>query len=197
MRPTVYLDLDRTIFRTIDSKLIWDELAKHHSEAAGAYEKRGDFHSTFGDMYSYDMSSHLQSIGLEPELIFRELIDSPVADGRLQYAGADELVAVLQKKADVKVLTFGYDENQRLRASLCPALRGLDIITTLRPKSEFFAAHPEPSWLIDDKPVGHELPPSVRFIQVSLEGLPFPDDADWPTFTSLYGVKEYFDETLH
>jgi len=195
----VYLDLDRTIFKTNDSEKILLKIAELYPELdASQLEKdRTTFHETVGDLYYWDLGRQLSTYGLDAEEVFTELAGTDLADGRLEYEGAATLISSLQSAdVDVRVLTFGPDDYQRFKASLCPSLRSLAVTTTLSPKSELFEASEEECWLVDDKPIGNELPGNVSFVQVSLEGQQY-QQLDWPVFYSLTDVKEFFDDVMH
>jgi len=198
----VYLDLDRTIFKTDEnsqSKLILQKISELYPELDVTQLEKDTttFHATVGDLYYWDLGRQLNSYGLDAEEVFTELANSELADGRLEFEGASSLVSSLQTAgADVRVLTFGADDYQRFKAALCPSLRGLPVTTTLLPKSELFEDSDEECWLVDDKPIGDELPGNVSFVQVSLEGETY-DQLDWPVFYSLVDVKEFFDDVMH
>jgi hypothetical protein len=163
-----------------------------------AADRYTDFFVTMpGDTYYYDLSPHLESVGLDPEAVYTRLHATALSDGHLQHAGLDELVKTMNAKGTVQVLTFGPDRYQRFKASLCPALSGLEVVTTLENKSILLKDAGEDSLLIDDKPVGLGLPGDMQFVQVSLEGKETESLGSWPVFTSLEQVKEYIDETMH
>lgn len=195
----VYLDLDRTIFQAGQTKQIWEKIAELYPEvtAEELHDGRRSFYHMIEDLYYYDFSSQLLSLGLSPEDVYNELAASELADGRLEFPGTSELVKTLQEhEADVRVLTFGPDDYQRFKTSLCPSLRGLPVTTTLEPKRLLLEANEEECWLVDDKAIGDELPGNVSFVQVSLEGNEVSRDELWPVYTSLTQVKEFFDEVL-
>ena len=195
----VYLDLDRTMFRTAGSgEVIFDKIAELFTgfDVKRALVERDDYYVEVGDLYYHDMSKQLSDNRLEPDEVYAALRQSNLADGRFQFDGCDELIQLLKKRADVRVFTFGPDDFQRFKASLCPALDGLTVITTMRPKAELLRSSPDPAWLVDDKPIGDQLPDTVQFIQVSLEGASVSHDASWPLFYSLREVKEFFNDAL-
>lgn len=194
----VYLDLDRTLFKTGNVKVLWEYIAQQYPEIGDAFAGRETYYHYVDDMYYYDMSAHLTSLGLEPELVYGELGNSIYADGRFEYEGAGELIeALLSYGYDVRIMTFGTDDYQRFKASLCPSLLGLPIVSTLRPKPEVLEELEEECWLVDDRPLGDELPGNVSFVQVSLEGKPIPPDVFWPVKRSLHETKEFFDAIMH
>lgn len=198
-KPIVYLDLDRTLFDTRKIILLWQELAKKYDidpEACAA--ERSKFYVWEGSTtYCHDFSKQLRSYGIPPHEAFELLTSSSVADGRMEHPYVNQLVTTLNDLADLRVLTYGTDDYQRLKAKLCPSLDGVTVVTTLQHKGDYFNETKEYCWLVDDKPVGNELPGRVKFIQVALEA-EVPDfTAPWPIFTSLRDVKEYLYEQLH
>ena len=84
----VYLDLDRTLFKTQDFFAVWDVIAAEYPEATGAAAKRRDYYRTVDDMYFYDMSAQLRDLGLDPETVYAEVAQSEYADGRLEHDDA-------------------------------------------------------------------------------------------------------------
>lgn len=194
----VYLDLDRTLFNTAKISDAWDYIGKLYPEAKDAFDNHEDYFHYVGDLYYYDMGAHLTSLGLEPAEVYAAVAGSELGDGRFELEGCKALVDSLVRDGyDVSVLTFGSDDYQRFKVSLCPSLRGVPVMTTLRPKTEVLEELGEECWLVDDRPLGDELPGNVSFIQMSLDGLTVPADADWTVKHSLTEVKEFFDAISH
>ena len=194
----VYLDLDRTLFKTASMDTVWEYISSLYPEAADAFDNHETYFHYIGDMYYYDMGAHLASLGLDPEEVYAAVANSEYADGRLEYEGCRELIKFLQKQGyEVRVLTFGSDDYQRFKASLCPSLKGIPIVTTLRAKPDVLEELEEECWLVDDRPLGDELPNNVSFIQISPDGAAVPYDADWTVKRSLNEVKDFFDAIMH
>lgn len=194
----VYLDLDRTIFQTTETPQLWKKLAQFYPELSVEELEAGRkaFYGQIEDLYYYDFGSQLLSLGIDPSEAFSRLVETELADGRFEFPGASELVTALQGYGvEVQVLTFGIDDFQRFKASLCPALRGLPVITTLERKGLLFESGEVECWLVDDKAIGDELPGNVSFVQVSLEGHEVADQ-EWPVYRNLREVKEFFDGVL-
>lgn len=184
----LFLDLDRTLFRTKDVPLIWQQIAAMYPsvDADKAYLDQPSYYVWSEGLYYHDFSHQLKDLGLEPSQVYEHVRSSELADGRMSFEGANEFIADVMAKHDVAVLTYGLSDYQGFKASLCPALADVPIITTLRPKREYLQETGE-SWLVDDKPLGNELPEHVSFIQVSLEGNQAPVQR-WPVCTSLLEV---------
>lgn len=193
MNSIVFLDLDRTLFRTnIASLMKWRAIGRQYPSVDGELEhaRQGDFYVHSGDAYAYDFTAHLKAAGLNPAEVYDFLKGSEVADGRLEYDGVKELVNWLVENGEVRVLTYGIDDYQRLKAALCPSLINVEIITTLESKADFLKNKGE-AWLVDDKDIGSELTSNVKFIQVDLEGGGVDlVDRPWPIVSSLTQVLE-------
>lgn len=164
----VYLDLDRTLYRTaIATREKWRVLGGRYPQIDIAAEcaRQHDFYVHDGDAYAYDFSAHIAAIGLDVAEVYTVLRESELADGRLEYDGVAALVAHARTLGEVQILTYGIDDYQRLKASLCPSLASVPVVTTLRPKGEFLQDKGD-VWLVDDKPLADALPQNVRFIRV-------------------------------
>lgn len=194
----IYLDLDRTLLRTDALEELWDYLRTEYPHLADHMGRNEDYLRYVDDMSYYDFGAQLADMGLEPDVIYAELAESEYADGRYEYDGASELITSLRANGfELSVLTFGADDYQRFKASLCPSLAGMQIITTNRPKYDVLSEIAEDGcWLVDDRPIGDELPNNVSFVQVSQEGQPFPHDALWPIKQNLQEVKEFFEDVV-
>lgn len=194
----VYLDLDRTLFQTSRSAEIWDAIAALYPDvdAKTAFDSRSTYYRYIGDQYYHDMSAQLESLGLDPEEVYEKLRGTDLADGRFEFEYCPELIELLVSRAEVSIFTFGADDYQRFKVSLCPSLRQLPVMTTLRAKADVLDDSQEECWLVDDKPIGDELPGNVSFVQVSLEDSTVLPDAIWPVFYDLNSLREFFDDVL-
>lgn len=197
----VFLDLDRTLFDTRRVIEIWRELARHYeldAEKAAAERFNWDVW-TSKETYYNDFSAQLRAYNIDPVEGFEHIKKSKLGRGEFEFPYTDVLVSTVKSLAEVKILSFGADDYQRLKAALCPSLDGVEVITTLEPKRVIlkrYAADYD-CWLVDDKPIGHDMPAGVNFVQVALES-EVPDFTEpWPVFTSLKDVKEYLYEQLH
>lgn len=188
---TTYLDLDRTLYRTNGAGAAkWCLVGQVHPQVnvAREFDRQRKFYQHNGDAYAYDFTAHLLSLDLDVAAVYAMLRRSELADGHLEYDGVADLVAWAQSQGAVKILTYGIDDYQRLKASLCPSLAGVEVITTLRPKGEYLRSE-QNAWMVDDKPIGYTMPPGVRFIQACLEGQDCTD-APWPVAASLHQVLQ-------
>ena len=201
MKPRLFLDLDRTLFRTSEfDRDKWLLIAARypHIDAAREQARQPDFYvvDPMSEMYYYDFFAHLVALELPRDSVIGLLDKSSLADGRLEYDGVSELVAWARTATDLAVLTYGPAEYQLLKAGLCPSLKGVKSITTLQPKHYFFATMSQKDqggqvWMVDDKAIGEELPESVRFIQaVGYNGLEVPDGAAWPVAREVSEIRQ-------
>ncbi len=177
---TYYLDLDRTLFRTEDTKAIFVQIGELYPkiDVMTGYRDRATYYvypfTREGDTktYYHDVSRWLEDNGLDPAAVYTRLQMSELADGRFEYPGTDTIVRQLSQLGRIAVLTFGEDRYQRCKAGLCPSLDGIPVITTLRPKGEYLTNYAQPGdWLIDDKVVTG-LPEGVRMVRVDHQNGP-------------------------
>ena len=198
-RVKLFLDLDRTLFNTgLFGELRLDVLRQSFPSIDIFTERlrQQDFYIRNGGMYYYDFTEHMKSLGLSAVEVYRLLEKSIIADGKLEFEGVKELVNWAKANTELKILTYGKDDYQKLKAALCPSLRGVDIVATQRPKKEFF--HEEKFegevWMVDDKAIDG-LPENVNFIQVSLEGAEFEPSPRWHQVKSLNEVLNILQKT--
>lgn len=185
-RMTTYLDLDRTLYKTDSAGAAkWRVICQAYPQVnnQAEYDRQQEFYVYSGDTYAYNFTAHVRSLGLNSAEVYDVIRRSDIADGRLEHEGVTELVSYAQSRGDVKVLTYGFDDYQNLKAALCPSIRGIEVITTLLPKGEYLH-DVQNAWMVDDKAIGDELPSGVRFIQACLEGQSYTDAA-WPVATAL------------
>lgn len=193
----LFLDLDRTLFKTSDfDEQRWQLLEQWFPDVISAEKERPrqyEFFMHSDSLYAYDFTSHMDSLGLNAAIIMDRLRGSVLADGRLEYDGVFDLIDWAKRQERVAILTYGPDDYQRLKADLCPSLAGVEIITTPRHKANFFRENsPTGSvWMVDDKPIGKDLPSDVNFIQVTeYNGISAPPEADWPVVARLSELKQ-------
>lgn len=193
----VFLDLDRTLFDTDRAVELWDVLADHYDIVPEVcIAEQEDFFVWHDGAYTHDMSEQLRSYGIHPPEAYEHIVASDLADGRFEIPYTAQLVAFLKEVANVAVLTYGPDEYQRVKAALCPSLRGIPVITTLRPKAEVLAESGQ-CYLVDDKDLGESPPKNVHLVQVVPPGKTIVADMPWPVCLSLKEVKEYLYEQMH
>ncbi len=189
----VFLDLDRTLFKT-DSfdEQKWQLLADEYSiDAELEHSRQPNFYVYNDDMYAYDFNSHIEDLSLPLDEVYGLIVKSSMNDGRLEYPGVKELIDDLSDKSDLRILTYGHERYQNLKYSLCPSLEKVAMTTTLKRKGQYFRDNNiMQGYMVDDKPIGSELPRGVKFIQVSLDGLKADQRVNWPILSNLGGVAD-------
>ena len=198
MSLRVFLDLDRTLFRTSElDEAEWGLLGRQFGiDSEAELARRTDFHVRTETAYYYDFAAHVREAGLGEEAVFAFLLQSTLADGRMEYDGVAELVTWAKHRGTVHVLTYGPANYQRFKAALCPSLKEAEIITTLQSKSEYFREQCPTGevWMVDDKPIGGDLPDNVRFIQTAeYNSIAAPEHPAWPVATALGQIPEIVD----
>jgi len=193
MKPTFYLDLDRTLFHTERIGELFAVLERIYPDNAalrGGYERREEYfvfpHLDDGDTktYYYDLAGQLRAAGLDVESTFG-MLRAELGDGRFEYDGAEELVESLRAQGVVKVLTYGEDVYQKFKASLCPSLKGLEVITTVEPKVDYLNEHAAAGdWIIDDKVI-NGLEPHILAVHIQ------HDDTKQADVHSLRAVVDF------
>lgn len=198
MSLKLVLDLDRTLFRTSDlDEAEWGLLGRQFGiDSEVELARRTDFHVRTEKAYYYDFAAHVRAAGLDEKEAFSFLLQSALADGRMEYDGVAELVVWARQRGTVHVLTYGPANYQRFKAALCPSLEGAEIITTLQSKGDYFREQylTGEVWMVDDKPIGGDLPDTVRFIQTAeYNGIVAPEHPAWPVATALGQIPEIVD----
>ena len=198
MSLNLFLDLDRTLFRTSElDEAEWGLLGRQFGiDSEAELARRTDFHVRTETAYYYDFAAHVRKAGLGEGAVFAFLLQSTLADGRMEYDGVAELVAWARQRGTVHVLTYGPANYQRFKAALCPSLEGAEIITTLQSKGDYFREQclTGEVWMADDKPIGSDLPDGVRFIQTAeYNGVTAPEHPAWPVATALGQIPEIVD----
>lgn len=198
MSLRVFLDLDRTLFRTSElDEAEWGLLGRQFGiDSEAELARRTDFHVRTETAYYYDFAAHVRAAGLDDEETFSFLLQSALADGRMEYDGVAELVTWAKQRGTVHVLTYGPANYQRFKAALCPSLKEAEIITTLQSKGDYFREQCPTGevWMVDDKPIGGDLPDTVRFIQTAeYNGIVAPEHPAWPVATALGQIPEIVD----
>lgn len=188
-RMKLFLDMDRTLLNTgLFDELRLDIVREHYPEIDVFSERlrQQEFYVRDGEMYYYDFTEHMNSLGLPATIVYKALRGSILSDGRLEYEGVKKLVEWAKAHTELKILTYGKDDYQQLKASLCPSIEGVELVIVQRTKDEFFHEMQLEGevWMVDDKPI-HGLPENVNFIQVSLDGADFAPGAKWPQVKNL------------
>ena len=235
-RAVVFLDIDRTCLDTdrwlmaVAQYLAW-HYPDHVVNPDEFVHDRRAFYQVSRASHElpqyYTIGAQIAHCGLDLQRILSELAVSDNADGRLQYPGLAELIQALRAQDyAVYTLTYGDDATQRLKVAMCPALRGVDCITTRDRKSTDIARcvrhwqragrRPASLYMVDDKPaIGRDMQqynkvaltnywPKVHFIQIDhrpTDEVQPPDGVDhhlsWPICHTLAEVKTIITQGAH
>ena len=117
--------------------------------------------------------AHMTNLGIDLDEVFEKIRTSELADGRLEYSGVRELINWIRQRGEARILTFGPNDYQSLKISLCPSLRDVEVIITGEEKSKYFNSLTDKSseiWMVDDKII-RDLPENIHFVQANLEGV--------------------------
>lgn len=188
----VYLDLDRTLFKTGEFiGEVWRIIGEANDmvDVSAELSRLTDFYIENKDDDShrdYDFSKHLRAVGLPVDEVYA-LIRDKLGSYNFEYSGVSELLRRLDRLGlVVRVFTYGRDDFQRLKFALSPSLVGYEMITTLKPKHTFFEELGQDAILFDDKPISGQMPDNVTFIQsIGYNGVEPPREFDWQTASSL------------
>lgn len=188
----VYLDFDRTLLDTSRAgRELWRTIGQLYSlDWQAEFDRQADFYvyrEPGLSEYYYDLAAQLRACGLDPSGVAERLKRSEIADDRLLFPGAAEFVRAVSAVMPTSILTYGDSFYQHLKVALCPAMAELPVHTTTGSKAAWLDGKGE-CWLVDDKAIGAELPPNVRFIQVQLEDKPV-SPAAWPVCTNYTDIE--------
>ena len=166
---TVYLDLDRTLFRTDEFMgELWQVIAELYREPEYAEEatRLANHYVPQSDGQPlYDLSTHLRALGLNPEMLYPQLVQSRLSEIDWLYDGAVQLIDWLVDNTEVRILTYGAETFQRLKLALCPKLAGIPVTIIQSDKAEWLASQRAAGVLIDDKAVA--VPATMQLLHVA------------------------------
>ena len=190
--PEIYLDLDRTLFKTSEFiGEVWQVIGEVNDgvDSSAELSRLADFYienQDDDDYRDYDFSKHLKAVGLPVAEVYGVIRDRLKSD-HFEPAGVSRLLRRLDELGlAVKIFTYGRDDFQKLKFDLSPFLAEYELITTLKPKHTFFEELAQKAILLDDKPIGEQMPDNVTFVQsIGYNGVEPSDEFDWQTVSSL------------
>ena len=190
--PEVYLDLDRTLFKTSEFiGEVWQVIGEVNDgvDSSAELSRLADFYienQDDDDYRDYDFSKHLKAVGLPVAEVYGLIRDRLKSDN-FEHSGVSRLLRRLDELGlAVKIFTYGRDDFQKLKFDLSPFLAEYELITTLKPKHTFFEELAQKAILLDDKPIGEQMPDNVTFIQsIGYNGVEPLDEFDWQTVSLL------------
>lgn len=194
------VDLDRTLFATgIFAPRLLNWIEQTYAIEKDTLSREQEKYSIYADdLRAYDLFEHLAHHHVDAEDFTDKLLASEFANDTYLFEGARELLDECLSKGEVTILSFGPDDYQRLKYRLCPSIVSRAIlVTTLIPKYQMIHTITEgPLTVIDDKPIGAQLPANVEFIQ-ALPELDVMPDQPWPVYKSLTEIQEYIHEQTY
>ena len=190
--PEIYLDLDRTLFKTSEFiGEVWQVIGEVNDgvDSSAELSRLADFYienQDDDDYRDYDFSKHLKAVGLPVAEVYGLIRDRLKSDN-FEHSGVSRLLRRLDELGlAVKIFTYGRDDFQKLKFDLSPFLAEYELITTLKPKHTFFEELAQKAILLDDKPIGEQMPDNVTFVQsIGYNGVEPSDEFDWQTVSSL------------
>lgn len=182
MSMMVAVDLDRTLF---DTDYFFDDLSAHAASIVGVTKQTfiddsANFHKTlYPNLTNYDLLYQLSSYGFYEHNLFICSLTEKLKNQGHQYLYADVgrfLMQLKDMKQDTMILSYGVEQYQRLKISLCPELELLRAVIVLEPKYVYLQrlAIAHDGVLFDDV-VQEFMPTNWRHILVDRKLL--PDDA--------------------
>jgi hypothetical protein len=141
-------------------------------------------------MYNYDFFRHIRELGIDGE----ELTKRAQAELSRSFV-FDDVVEFLQATKDMNraILTFGANDYQQFKVSLCPELSGLEVHMTQGFKHDYIKMHwpDEPTLLIDDRLLEDNLPSVTRFVLIDrTQTEPVMDRGNYQSINSLLSFKK-------
>ncbi|MDO8336334.1 MAG: hypothetical protein Q7T74_06160 [Candidatus Saccharibacteria bacterium] len=187
-----FIDFDETLF---DYRAYVDwvdgQLSTEHGMPAGNFVGTMDeFHDTMDDsgllrLRMYRHRDHVKHATGHDWPVLKSEIELLLGQSGQHFCYPDShefVIAALQAGfKQVRLLTYGSDEYQRYKISLCPIMKGLLVDVVDRPKADFLAANfGDPSIqgiLVDDKaPLG--LPENWQHVWLNRTGKRRPKNAN-------------------
>lgn len=186
------VDLDRTLFDTTRFvQTLWDWIEQTYGVNADAarYEMKQYF-TYVGEMYNYDFFQHIHELGIDGE----ELVKRAQAELTESFVFGD-VAEFLQSTAglDRAILTFGANNYQQFKISLCPELSGIEVHMTQGFKHDYIKTHwpDQPTLLIDDRLLEDNLPTITRFILIDrAQARPVIDQGNYQSIDSLSSFRK-------
>ena len=161
------IDLDRTLFdTTLFVQTLWDWIEQTYGvNAESSRHGMKQYFTYVGEMYNYDFFKHIADLGIDGNDLTRraqaELAGLFIFDDVAEFLGTT-------RDLDRAILTFGADNYQQFKISLCPELKGLDVYMTQGFKHEYITEHwpDQPTLLIDDRLLEPALPSVTQFVLI-------------------------------
>lgn len=158
VKPIVFIDLDRTLFKTEEfSFALADIIAKHSDTTQDEFFKtlkRGDYYVYSGDWRYYDFFRHAGDLGYSETEITQIAQDEIKGDDYIYEDAKTFLQTLPSLDVHAMILTYGHDSFQKLKAGICRELDDVPIHIVLEPKARWIQNNykEDRGYLIEDKP---------------------------------------------
>lgn len=166
----IVLDFDRTLFDTsYFADWFAEEVAERSGLAVELVKKQAQetYYVYSGELYYYDMIAHLTAIfGADANTQLEEIRTKARKHTSFLFEDVQATLDALKEYGTLSILTFGKEDYQRFKLSLCPQLEGIPAYIVQDAKGPHLAANFEPTErcvFIDDKDEHGTLPEWVEF----------------------------------
>lgn len=198
--PVIYLDLDRTLFKTKSFiSNVWRTIEQANDGIDASFElsRLLDFYIVSEGYRDYNFSAHLENVNLSVKQTYDYILHR-LKNKDFEYSGVGNLLRRLNELGlTVKIFTYGRADFQKLKFDLSPSLAGCELIVTLEPKEKFFEELGRSAVLLDDKPISQSVSEKIKFIQsVGYNGVEPPKEHDWQTASSLEEFGDIIEEMI-
>lgn len=192
MSSLLLIDLDRTLFdTTLFVQKLWDWIEQTYGVDAEASRYGMKQYFTYvGEMYNYDFFKHISELGIDGKDLTRRA--QAELTGLFVFDDAPEFLKAT-KDFDRAILTFGADNYQQFKVSLCPELSGLEVHKTQGYKHEYIETHwpNQPTLLIDDRLLEPALPSVTRFVLIDrTQQQPVIEQENYRSINSLLSFQK-------
>lgn len=166
----IVLDFDRTLFDTTKFSLWFAaQVAKRSGKSPETItqEAAKAYYVYQGDLYYYDMQAHMGDIfGNQAEAMLDEIQALAKTSENFLFDDVRRTLADLRRYGKVTILTFGEEQYQKFKISLCSELADVPAAIVQSAKGPHLAEQFEPSVrcvFVDDKDEHGSLPEWVEF----------------------------------
>jgi hypothetical protein len=192
----IVLDFDRTLF---DTKTFADWFFEEVAQRSGTTAKsiQDEAEATYfmyqGTLWYYDMFAQLESIfGADSGLQLEAIKQKALKTKNFLFDDFRRNFDALQHRGTITILTYGKENAQQFKLSLCPELRDIPVIIVMSPKGPHIEKHFDSKTrcvFVDDKDVHGELPSWVAFYQILRNGaVANGNDATIHSFDELVSI---------
>lgn len=173
----IVLDFDRTLFDTkLFAEWMFTELAQRSGRTTEVIRREAEsiYYIYSGPLYYYDLFAQTQALfGEQADVVLSDMRQKAIATKNFLFKDVRRSLSALHSCGDVSILTYGKEDYQLFKISLCAELLGVPAITVLGPKGPQLDAHFNRTVrcvFVDDKDIDGQLPDWVEFYRIVREG---------------------------